>query len=78
MLKKYSIDEIEQMRDAILSIESIKQARDGWITGCTPAAIEEKVRTHMMNGTDVSDLKKYADELGKKFDQERLKAARGC
>jgi hypothetical protein len=56
---RYSIGEIDGMRQSLLDIE---QAKHGFTTDATHTIVEIKLRTHMLNGTPHDDLRASADE----------------
>lgn len=54
MTRKYSLDEIDQMRLAVLDLAG------GWRASL--AVVEDRLRTYMLNGTDPEELVHAAKE----------------
>lgn len=63
--RKYSVAEIDRMRDAIFDADSYEPGGGG----IRPELVETRLRTYMVNGTEPSELEQKAREA-----QDRWKA----
>jgi hypothetical protein len=70
MNRRYSIEEIDRMRVAVHRMYR-------WANNdATPAAIEDRLRTFMANGSDPDEMEKIADQRAAGFMDEYLRDRR--
>ena len=60
--RKYSVKEIDQMRDAINAHISITSIAVSFKSSERDAQVENELRTYMLNGTDPKELMDRADD----------------
>jgi hypothetical protein len=66
--RKYTVDEIDAMRDLVWTLIWERNRRDHWASP-TDDEVELQLRTHLQVGTGVSDLTAAVDALKAKNDE---------
>ncbi len=70
-MRKYSVDEIDRMRDAL---EEVASNRNFYLhqAAVKPETIEARLRTYMVNGTDPEEL----EQIAKRFENDVISKMR--